>query len=260
MRDPKTPWQKQYDAIQAREQSYLHKNHTRKEHFFTAKIDEKMPVKMQSTLDAAFAKAFQLVFEKGTTIIEKTYKKEDLQHAYKVNEFSANLRENRKTLRTFQNKATLSGAKNLLISGAEGIGLGILGIGLPDIPLFVGMLLKGIYEIALHYGYDYNTPEEKYFILKTIQASCSYGPDLVQANKELDDYIQTNTLPSTYDQTTQIKNTSSVLSIEMMYTKFIQGIPVVGAVGGAFDSIYMKRILSFANLKYNKRLLIDRRR
>jgi len=260
MKDPKTPWQKEYDAILRKEQSYLQKNHIRKERFFTAKIDEKMPVKMQSTLDAAFSKAFQLIFEKGTGVIEKTYKREDLEHEYKVNEFSANLREDRKSLRAFTNKATVSGAKNLVFSGAKGVGLGVLGIGLPDIPLFVGMMLKGVYEVALHYGYHYDTEEEKYFILKIIQASCSYGPDLKRVNAEIDDYIQGKRMTSDYDKVEQIRETSSVLSKEMMYTKFIQGIPVVGAVGGAFDSVYMNRILSFAKMKYNKRFLLDRRR
>ena len=37
--------------------------------------------------------------------------------------------------------------------------------------------------------------------------------------------------------------------------KFLQGIPIVGAVGGFYDAIYMKRITKYVNLKYKKRFL-----
>ena len=51
-------------------------------------------------------------------------------------------------MRTFKKGAAASSRKNLLLSTAEGVGLGVLGIGLPDIP-FTGMILKSIYEVAL---------------------------------------------------------------------------------------------------------------
>ena len=38
--------------------------------------------------------------------------------------------------------------------------MGVLGIGLPDIPVFTGMILKNIYETALQYGYSYESREE----------------------------------------------------------------------------------------------------
>lgn len=40
--------------------------------------------------------------------------------------------------------------------------------------------------------------------------------------------------------------------------KFLQGIPVVGAVGGIYDAVYMKRITEYANLKYKKRFLMKK--
>ena len=35
------------------------------------------------------------------------------------------------------------------------------GVGIPDIPVFLSMLLKGLYEMAASYGYDYNKKEWK---------------------------------------------------------------------------------------------------
>ena len=41
--------------------------------------------------------------------------------------------------------------------------------------------------------------------------------------------------------------------------KFLQGIPVVGAVGGAYDIAYMKQISEYARMKYKKRFLKSRK-
>ena len=258
--DVRTPWQKEWDKLQVKEENYLHKNRDKKESFLNEKLEDKVPEKLQGILNKAFAKAFEIVFEKGTKVIEKTYKKDQLEHNFKVNEFSASLREDKQTLRKFSKNASTSSTKNLLLSGVEGFGLGVLGIGVPDIPLFVGMLLKSIYEVALNYGYPYDTEEEKYFILKLIEASCLHGSQLIEANQEVDTYIQTKTLPENYDQKVQIQATSTVMSTEMIYTKFLQGIPLVGAVGGAYDAIYIQKVLTYAKIKYNKRFLKDRRK
>lgn len=41
--------------------------------------------------------------------------------------------------------------------------------------------------------------------------------------------------------------------------KFLQGIPIVGVVGEAYDVVYMKRITEYANLKYKRRFLSKKR-
>lgn len=148
-----------------------------------------------------------------------------------------------------------TGTKNLLLSGASGIGMGILGIGLPDIPVFTGMILKNIYETALHYGYSYESREEKYFILLLIQGAVSYGETFCEIDGKLNEFISCGTPPEEYQEKKQIEETAGALSKELLYMKFLQGIPVVGAVGGAYDAIYMKRITEYAGLKYRHRYL-----
>ena len=135
-----------------------------------------------------------------------------------------------------EKKAGRSGARNLAVSGIGGVGMGILGIGLPDIPVFTGMLLKCVYETALHFGYDYRTESEKYFVLLLIEGAVSYGEHLEEVEKKINAFIQTPALPEGYRQEEQIKNTSRMLSKELLYMKFLQGIPVAGAVGGAYDA------------------------
>lgn len=257
-RNKKSPLRAEMEAVLKKEQAFLKKNAEKKASFLDRTLEEKVPARLQETLDKAFEKAFVLIFEKGTDFIEKTYSREKIEHNYKVDAYAAGLMENKKTLRTFTKKAQAAGNRNLLLAGVEGVGLGVLGIGLPDIPLFTGMILKSIYETALHYGYPYDTEEEKYFILLLIQGSLSYAETLEQMNAKADRYILEPVVPKGYDSREQIKETSAVLSGELLYMKFLQGIPVAGVIGGAYDSIYLRRILDYVKIKYRKRFLTDK--
>ena len=51
----------------------------------------------------------------------------------------------------------------------------------------------------------------------------------------------------------QIDQTAGCLSKELLYMKFLQGIPVIGAVGGAYDAVYTKRVVKYAEMKYRRR-------
>ena len=181
----KTPYQKEWEKFVKKEQKYLDKQKEKKESFLNQKLEEKIPEKLQGTLDTAFAKAFHLIFEKGTAVIEKTYRKEEIEKQYQINEFTNQVRQDKKSLRTFSKNAKSSRTKNLVVSGAAGIGMGILGVGIPDIPVFTAMILKSIYEIAMHYGYSYETEEEQYFILLLIQGAVSHGEEMLAIDKKI---------------------------------------------------------------------------
>ena len=251
----KTPYQKEWDKFIKKESKYLEKQLTKKESVLNQKLEEKVPEKLQGTLDTAFAKAFHLIFEKGTGVIEKTYRKEEIEKKYQINEFVNELKQDTKSLRAFSKNAKGSGTRNLVMSGAAGIGMGILGVGIPDIPVFTGMILKSIYEIAMHYGYSYETEEEQYFILLLIQGSVSHGEEMLLIDKEINQYITSSIWIEEKNKEEMIQKTASYLSKELLYMKFLQGIPVVGAVGGAYDVVYLKQITEYANLKYERRFL-----
>lgn len=253
-----TAREREWKWLERQERSFLAKGSGRRAGAVSRLLEEKVPDKLQETLDGAFSKAFELVFEKGTGIIEKTYDREALEHQYQVNSYSADLAENKKTLRKFEKDTGGSHTKNLLFSGASGLGLGALGIGLPDIPLFVGVLLKSLYETAIQFGYDYTQSEEKYFILKIIETALSGGDQLRAGNRAIDRFIEDPKLPEGYAQDQQIRATSSVMAEELLCLKFLQGIPVVGAVGGAYNAVYMQKIQKYARLKYYRRFLYDR--
>lgn len=251
----KTPHQKEWEKFIKKEQKYLDKQKEKKESFLNQKLEEKIPNKLQAALDTAFAKAFHLVFEKGTGVIEKTYRKDDIQKNYLINELTNELKQDRKSIRAFSKKAKSSGTKNLVMSGAAGIGMGIFGVGLPDIPVFTAMILKSIYEIAMNYGYSYETEEEQYFILLLIQGAVTHGKEMLSIDKEVNQYIGSSIWMKEKNKEEMIQKTASYLSKELLYMKFLQGIPVVGAVGGAYDVVYLKQITEYANLKYERRFL-----
>lgn len=251
--------EKEWRILKKKESNFLKRHQEKRETVLNQKLAEKVPEKLQNTLDTAFAKAFMLIFEKGIGIIEKTYNKAELEKTFQVNHYADEVRQTRSSLRAFSRKAGTVGTKNLLLSGVSGIGLGALGIGLPDIPLFTGFILKNIYEIALSYGYAYESEEEQYYILLLIQGGVSYGDKMNELDHRLNEYIQSGHLPENYSRANQIKEAAQSLSKELLYMKFLQGIPVVGVVGGAYDVIYMKQISAYANLKYWRRFLTERK-
>lgn len=254
----KSPFDKEWELLQKREMKFLKAREDKKESLLNQKLAEKVPEKLQVTLDSAFEKAFNLIFEKGTGVIEKTYRREELEKTFEINKFTDEKRQTRKSLKTFSKQAGKAGNKNLLLSGVSGIGMGVLGIGIPDIPIFTGMVLKNIYEIALSYGYSYDSEEEQYFILMLIEGAVSYGDKMLEINSAVDEFIESRRLPMYYGRQQQIQETAGALSKELLYMKFLQGIPLVGAVGGVYDVVYMKQINEYAKLKYQKRFLMDK--
>lgn len=255
----KNPWDIEWERLIKRENKFLESRKNQKESILNQKLEEKVPAKLQKTLDKAFAKAFQLIFEKGTGVIEKTFRPEEMKKDYQIKNFTNEIRQNRKSLKAFGKKAETSGNINLAVSGLAGVGMGILGVGIPDIPVFTGFIMKSIYEIALSYGFSYDTVEEKRFILLLIKGAVSCGDDMFTVNRMIDEYIESETMPAGYSESDQITETAAGLSKELLYMKFLQGIPVVGAVGGLYDAVYMKRINEYANLKYKKRFLLKKK-
>ncbi len=149
---------------------------------------------------------------------------------------------------------------NTAKASAEGIGLGVLGIGLPDIVVFTGFILRGIYETALQYGFTYDATEEKLLILKMMEASLSHGEEWVRVNAEVDRILakEWHGNHAEDDVTQQIRRTADVFALDMLLAKFIQGLPLIGIVGGAGNPVYYGKVIRYAQLKYHKRYLQEK--
>lgn len=256
----KSALEKEWAKLEKDEYYFLDKNLHKQDTKLNQFLSDKVPGGLQDTLDTTFAKAFHLVFEKGTDLIEKTYKKEEIVKNHQINDYTVRVKENRKNLKAFSKKANGAGTANLLISGASGIGMGVLGIGIPDIVVFTSLMLRSVYEICLNYGYDYKTEQEKKFILLLIQGAVCHDTNLLRINEQINYYIEHGTFSKVKSLNDCVQETAKYLSKELLYMKFLQGIPVVGVVGGAYDVIYMKQVNKFAELKYRRRFLEGKKR
>lgn len=181
--------EKEWDDLLKREAKFTAKRKEGPTSVLVKKLDRFVPEKLSGTLNAAFFKAFELIFEKGTSIIEKTYNKKKRETDFKVNTYANEIQADKKTARQFTKQAKSAKTMNLAISSVEGIGLGIVGLGIPDIPLFITMVLKSIYEIALSYGYEYESDEEKIFILKIIETAMCDEEEFINKDESLNEDI-----------------------------------------------------------------------
>ena len=222
-------------------------------------LEKKIPEKVNAGLESAFCTGFSLVFQQGRKIIEKTYKKEELQRHHALRDWKVKTVGSRNDLREMDRSARKSENRNMAATTAEGIALGALGIGLPDIVLFLSTLLKGIYETAIHYGFQYETRQEQYLILKMMSASLKSGKYWLWENRAVDKLLETG-IPEVSEAMfrEQIRKTAADFAMDMLLLKFIQGMPVVGFLGGAANPVYYQKIMRYVQLKYKKRYLQKR--
>lgn len=257
---------KQIKRLDKKEQRIINKKENR---FIKSKItpiknqvEEKIPDNLKSVLENAFLKGFQLVYEKGEVYIEKTYKRDRkiLEHDINNNAIEKDLK--RKHLKKLDKQANKGNISNTTFAVLEGGVLGLLGIGLPDIPFFIAVIMRTIYEINLSYGYDYKREEEKSYILLLICGAMSHGENRKKYNEELNNLGNRidQHMVSEVDIESQMKETAQVLVDAMLVGKFVQGIPIVGAVGGVLNYNIIKKIGKYSSLKYKRRYLLKKAR
>lgn len=224
-------------------------------------IENKLPAKVYQGVHSAFCKGFAVVFQKGSPVIEKSFSKESLQEDHAIQDYIVQIKGGRKPLKQIRKNIQTKDSRNLTITTVEGIGLGVLGIGLPDIVLFLGTLLKGIYEVALQYGYEYESREEQVFILQMMGAALCSHKDWYQWNERVESMINGIVMEiSEGDFESQMQETAALFAMDMLLLKFIQGLPIVGVIGGAANPVYYQRVLNYVKDKYHKRYLLDLRK
>jgi hypothetical protein len=141
---------------------------------------------------------------------------------------------------------------------ADGTVLGLFGMGMPDIPIFLGLLLKSCYEIAAAYGFDYRDQREKKFTIAVLKTAFSRDEERVTASRECDDLGGIMERGEEFEREIteeDLKEIASVLATDMLVAKFIQGFTFFGVVGGALNYGMMSKISKTAKLKYKKRFI-----
>lgn len=254
----KGAWSREWADMRRQEDAFLERY--RQAQAPLEQLRDRVPQGVQDTLEAAFSKAFCVILEKGTPAIEKTLRKEELKRRAALWAFDVSQKETRRALREPGKKARASALRDTAFSGAQGLVLGVLGMGLPDVPLFVGEILRGVYKTALHYGFSYEGEAEQMFVLAIVEAACSAGEAQQERDRELNRLIETGRAPASWTKKGRREAAAAALAGQVLYLKFLQGVPVAGAVGGAYNAPVLRRVLRYAGLKYRRRFLRGLRR
>ena len=222
------------------------------------KIRSKVPKKALDALEGAFEKGFIYLLKKGGPILEKIGGMDKAKKEGEKYRASLERMVHPATLKALDQAAGSRVTSAKLTVTAEGLGLGAAGIGLPDIPIFLAMLLKTCYEIGASYGYDYKDESERSFTLAILKYAFSSGEAQKQFGKECDQLgrdIDNDEWIDTEINEENLKEVSEVLSTNMLIGKFIQGQAFVGVVGGIQNYQLMHKVATAAKIKYKKRFL-----
>ncbi len=221
-------------------------------------IRSKVPAKLLSILESAFEKGFFYIFDKGTSLIERSGNLVGVKEKSAYHHTVIKRQISKEAIRNFDVSASNKSWTNKGISTVEGAALGVFGIGLPDIPVFLGVIFKSIYETAASYGFNYTSPSERAYILALIRVAATKDSQRIIESEECDrigELIDAGQGSEIIPCTEDIKRTSNLLASSMLVAKFIQGITLVGTLGGGFNYYWIHRITKVARLKYKKRFL-----
>ncbi len=220
-------------------------------------LEGKLPPRVRTGLESAFCKGFSLIFRRGRGIIEKGFDREAARTDHLLRDYAVQLKGGRRELKALARQARRSDLRGLTVTTAEGIALGALGIGMPDVALFLGNLLGAIYETALRYGFDYDSPWEQVLILEMMAAALSPEPQWSAGNRRVDTMFTARPREISDEEfREQIRRTADVFATELLLLKFLQGVPLVGILGGAANPMYYRKVMNYVQLKYRQRYLM----
>lgn len=255
MEDYRQAMEREIRVVQARERRMERAAHREHLSSVAAKGREKIPDNVQSALEEGFTQGFRAVFRHGFALLKRTYCRDEI--AYNEEE-QRKLFDDcgvQKGLAKVRKTAKAHYGRELLATTAEGAGLGLLGIGLPDIVLFCGFLMRGLSMLAIRYGCDPDSPEERMLMLKMIEAALAKGKAYEKKNNEVDNALCWPETLLYIGEKAQIKKTAKRLAQELLALKFVQGIPVAGILAAPGNPVCYHKIMTYARVKYYKRYL-----
>ncbi len=227
-----------------------------------AKIEKKIPTKLVGTMDAAFYRAFQVLFEKGTGLLRLTIAEKKLRADRFIREYYLKENPDAQHVESFHKSARAGGVFATVLATLEGCVMGLFGMGLPDIPVLMSLLLRTVYATALRYGFRYDSQQERYFILLLLSASLAKGSERKEYCLKADQVGRAIDKKERFgfDLDEQMRETSKALARSMLVAKFIQGTSIIGVVGGLSNFSASRRVANMANLKYQRRFLEKKKR
>ena len=95
---------------------------------------------------------------------------------------------------------------------------------------------------------------------KLLEAALASDEKKAECNAEVDKLIGFfhQGIAIGYDFDLQMRQTADTFATDMLCIKFLQGLPLVGVIGGPSNVVYCKKISDYARLKYQKRYLLQK--
>ena len=222
------------------------------------RLEEKIPPALEDVLRGAFRKTFSLLIGSGgTRVLNHTNPKKKRSAMEEIWSKSPSPAKAKKEIRRLNRRRRNARRLQACVSGGEGTVLGILGIGIPDIPILLGILLRGLYETAAAYGFSVDSPEERAYLLLVLQGGVTEGErrrDLSHRADTLGRAID-HGWNAEWNLEQEMDVTADLLAERLLFLKFVQGIPVAGAVAGAANLSISNTVAKYAAIKYQKRFL-----
>ena len=92
----------------------------------------------------------------------------------------------------------------------------------------------------------------RYFILLLVEASVQKGEAWEACNRAVEAFIAGQMV----DVTDQLTRTAQAFADDLVLAKAVQGLPLVGVLGGLFNPVCCRKVMKYAALKYRKRCLL----
>ena len=148
-----SPVDRELALVERREEKLAAAAAKRSEAKWKEGLEAKIPGKVYTGLESSFCKGFALVFDKGGAIIEKSYAVDKITTEHKVRDYAFRAWGSRRELRQLYKGAGRSRLVNMTVTTVEGLGLGFLGIGLPDL-FGCGPSCGAVLAVADRFGFD----------------------------------------------------------------------------------------------------------
>lgn len=220
-----------------------------------SKLQSKIPDKLEETLRKAMKGAFRTVFDNGRYFIDKTYSDKTLRDEYADKRFFAQTgRKRSREGRVSRSQRRYAGEVGF--TTVKGVGLGIVGIGLPDVPVLIAELIRICSVSAKSHGFCVERQDEQVYMLRLIRLAAASVDERMILSAELDslsDIIDKGETAGCHIDE-EIDKTADTLTIAMLVSRFVMGVSIVGVAGGLYDTVIVSRMHRLAEIEYEKRL------
>lgn len=251
MRVDPARWQREWKAVLRESRHQMLEDAGRNPSAIEREIEARIPAAVRENLQNAFREAFTTVVRDGGGVIRSSVPEEAARRQYEA------------ICRALASPAggrveSPAAGRSAVLASLRAAGLGLVGIGLPDIPVFAGVLVRAAARIAMDYGFSPWVRREQVLTLLIFRTGLITGPERLAAERRLAAVLDGAGEPLP-DGETLAAEVADRLAASLLAAKFLQGMPIAGAAGGLWDGRVTHRLLSHTDLCCRRRFLAKRR-